>query len=212
MSPRLGCWLARIIFALGIAAIGFGAVYGSLFVRRLSSKSPGHEKPNGKAFVELTPPGRVAEQPVDAQASRTAARDAGITPVAQTRARWPNVQPSELPDALQAAFNAETTDSRWTHKTEMTIASGLRRLDPHLGTVESVACKETLCRIDVTFSNVNTRGEFMKKALVGSGAPLASLNMPFIAPGRPYGAQNYTIYLRRNDVHPTTTINERTIQ
>ena len=106
---------------------------------------------------------------------------------------------------LADTFQSQGTDLGWARATQGALREELATLEGANVTVESVECRETLCRVTATFASQQDRRAFVRQGfLMGSQSATYAQNMAvFSPPPEVVGRDNLrgVVYLMRNETN-----------
>src|SRR4051794_23713541 len=74
--------------------------------------------------------------------------------------------PSSLRDMLGRVFEKESIDPKWSHVAERTAETRLRSTMPKGGSLQSVECRSSMCRIQSVHESVDEFQEFVQSAFM----------------------------------------------
>jgi hypothetical protein len=74
--------------------------------------------------------------------------------------------PSNMRDMLARVFEKESTDPKWSPVAEQTAESRLRNAMPKGGSLQSVECRSSMCRIQSVHESVDEFQEFVQSAFM----------------------------------------------
>jgi len=88
------------------------------------------------------------------------------TPTAPAAAPPTELRPADVRDHMERVFVDEKPDLNWSRTAERTAETRLRSLMPEGGTLRSVECRASLCRIETSHEGLDEYREFVERAFM----------------------------------------------
>lgn len=178
----------------GAVAAGFGGGAAQAS-RKPAAPAPAAAEPAHTTIrLEVAPPPSVAEAPAPAPSAPVPTSLLANTP------------PEELPAVLATTFDAEPVDRTWSASTASEMRDGMRAALTRGAELRGVACKSSICRVDMRLSKDGPAPRAVFDAMcLGPEAKWAKLGVGcFLAPPETSsnGDRDVAIYAFRDGTPP----------